>query len=90
MSKHHRSLFQPSERRTRADLAVTAVIAIGAVGLGLATWWGSDARDADLQVYSPATQWPDSVSAGAQPVPTTVEQAWSAPTKTSGLLTKKL
>ena len=86
MSKHHRSLFQPPERRTRADLAVTAVIAIGAVGLGLATWWGSDARDADLQVYSPATQWSDSVSAGAQPVPTTVEQAWSAPTKTSGLL----
>lgn len=86
MSKHSRKLVPPPERRTRTDLAVTGLIAIGAVGLGVTAWLGSDARGADLQVYSPATQWSESPSPSAIPVPAAVEQAWSAPTKTHELL----
>lgn len=63
------------ERRTRADLIVTAVIVVAVVVAGVLVWATSSARQSDLQTAAAAPSTPGA----AETSPQALTQVWSAP-----------
>ncbi|HVE96739.1 MAG TPA: hypothetical protein VNA67_07135 [Pseudonocardiaceae bacterium] len=66
------------ERRSRLDVIVTAVLAVAVVAVSSALWWTSDARHTTLTT-TPAPKAAGSKAAANTRVPSSLAEAWRAP-----------